>query len=114
MTDRACRPVLTLAAALCLAACAGGRAPAPEPAERRATYDCSNNETLELRFQTADRSALLVRKGGQVRLAAEPAGSGFRYASGPITVHGKGPDLLLEIGRMAPIRCAVQGTLREP
>lgn len=105
---------LSLAAAGLLSACAGRGAPAPEPAERRATYDCRNNETLELRFQTAARTALLVRKGGQVSLAAEPAASGFRYSSGVITVQGKGPDLLLEIDRMAPIRCELQGAPREP
>ena len=101
------RPVPAALAALAIAGLLAGCSspPASEPAERRSTYDCSNNETLELRFQTADRSALLLRKGGQVSLAAEPAASGFRYSNGPITVQGKGPDLLIEIGRMVPIRC---------
>ncbi|GAA4422453.1 MliC family protein [Acidovorax lacteus] len=103
-------PVRHLSAALAALGLAGLLAgcsspPASEPAERRSTYDCSNNETLELRFQAADRTALLLRKGGQVTLAAEPVASGFRYSNGPITVQGKGADLLIEIGRMVPIRC---------
>lgn len=97
-----------LAVAGLLAACASGPARTPEPTERRTVYDCSNGEVLELRLQPQGSTALLVRKGGQVSLEAEPSGSGFRYGKGPITVHGKGPDLLLEIGRMTPVRCVAR------
>lgn len=48
---------------------------------------------------------MLVRGGRTLELQQQPSGSGFIYSNGPNTVRGKGDELVLEIGRMAPIRC---------
>ena len=50
-------------------------------------------------------SVMLVRGGRTLELQQQPSGSGFVYSNGPSTVRGKGDELTLEIGRMAPIAC---------
>jgi membrane-bound inhibitor of C-type lysozyme len=40
-----------------------------------------------------------------MELQQQQAASGFNYSSGPITVRGKGDDLIIENGAMAPLKC---------
>ena len=49
--------------------------------------------------------SVLVRGGQTTELQQEPSGSGFVYASRTTTIRGKGDDLTVEIGRMAPLQC---------
>lgn len=98
----------TACAALLMAGCAVPSASEPdsEPTgERRVDFRCANGETVQLRFFPQQGVAVLVRGGSMVELQQQPAASGFVYANGPTTVRGKGDDLILEIGRMVPIRC---------
>lgn len=79
-------------------------APAP-PAERAYAFTCDNGERIQVRFSQARKLATLVRNGESVELPQQPSGSGFIYGNGRTTLRGKGDDLILEIGKMAPIRC---------
>ncbi|ALO47530.1 ABC-type transport auxiliary lipoprotein family protein [Pseudohongiella spirulinae] len=74
-------------------------------AERRVSFSCDDNRDIELRFFPMQGVAVLVRNGNTIELQQEPSASGFRYSNGPNTVVGKGDELTLEIGRMAPIHC---------
>lgn len=94
-------PMLSLFAALALAACA---APTP-PGERRVRYACANDQPVEMQFFAQRNLAVLTRNGQAIELPQQPAASGFVYSNGPNTVRGQGDELILEIGRMVPIRC---------
>ncbi len=99
-----------LPAALVAALSLGCATPQPaaqgEPTgERRVRYACDNGEELEMRYFPLQGVGVLVRNGVPVELQQQPAASGARYTNGPTTVHGKGDELLVLIGRMAPITC---------
>ncbi|MDN3921192.1 MliC family protein [Roseateles violae] len=91
-----------------LAACAAPTPPGEAAGERRVHYACANGESLEMRFLGAQGIGLLLRQGETIELRQQVAGSGFLYANGPTTVRGKGSELIVEIGRMAPITCTVR------
>jgi membrane-bound inhibitor of C-type lysozyme len=48
---------------------------------------------------------VLTRGEDVTSLPQLPTGSGFHYSNGRIGIRGKGNELMLEIGRMAPIPC---------
>jgi membrane-bound inhibitor of C-type lysozyme len=98
------RLALLLAAAAC-AACAPMATRDNSPQDREVRYRCDNGESVALRFFPTQGVATLVRGGRTMELQQQPAGSGFVYSNGPNTVRGKGDELMLEIGRMAAIRC---------
>lgn len=75
------------------------------PNEREVAFICDNGETLSVRFFTAEGIAVLVRNGKSIELQQQPSGSGFIYSNGPNAIRGKGNNLAVEIGRMAPIQC---------
>lgn len=75
------------------------------PNEREVAFACDNGETLSVRFFTAEGIAVLVRHGKTIELQQQPSGSGFIYSNGPNAIRGKGLDLTVTIGRMAPIQC---------
>lgn len=68
-------------------------------------FNCNTNETIEMRFFPLQGVGVLVRNGNTMELQQQPTASGFSYTNGPTTVRGKGDELIVEIGRMAPIRC---------
>ena len=72
---------------------------------REVAFTCANGETLSVHFLMAKGVAVLVRNGRTIELQQQPSGSGFIYSNGPNTIRGKGDDLIVEIGRMAPIQC---------
>lgn len=93
---------LALLASSLLCACST----VPEaPADRDVTFACANGETLSVHFSPTDKTAVLMRNGDSIPLVQQPSGSGFMYGNGPNTIRGKGDDLTVEIGRMAPIQC---------
>ena len=97
-----------LAALLCTLLFSGCAITEPqvEPTgETRATYQCDDGNSVEMRFFPLQGVGVLVRPGQPMELQQVPAASGFRYSNGPHTVRGKGSELIIEIGRMAPIRC---------
>ena len=74
--------------------------------ERRVQYICaSGEEVVEMRFFPLQGVGVLVRHGKPMELQQQPAASGFLYTNGPNTVRGKGSELIIEVGRMVPIRC---------
>lgn len=97
-----------IAAGLCMLLFSGCSVTQPqgEPTgETRATYQCDDGNSVEMRFFPLQGVGVLVRNGQPMELQQVPAASGFRYSNGPHTVRGKGSELIIEIGRMAPIRC---------
>ena len=80
--------------------------PMGEPTgDTRATYRCDDGSSVEMRFFPLQGVGVLVRNGQPMELQQVPVASGFRYSNGPHTVRGKDAELIIEIGRMAPIRC---------
>lgn len=114
-----------LVAMLSAAGCATPRATAPEPAppeapppaasapvptapasdERSFAFACDDGQRIQVRFSQARRMATLLRGGESIELPQQASGSGFIYSNGRTTLRGKGEELILEVGRMAPIRC---------
>ena len=78
---------------------------APASDERAYAFTCDNGERIQVRFSQARKLATLVRNGESIELPQQPSGSGFIYGNGRTTLRGKGDELMLEIGKMAPIRC---------
>ena len=75
------------------------------PEVREVAFACANGPDLSIRFFTARGIAVLVRNGEPVELHQQPSGSGFIYGNGTTTIRGKGNDLKVEVGRMAPLQC---------
>ena len=98
--------LFSLVAALGFAAC-GAQNPSGDDV-RSVKFRCENGEQIEARFFTARGTAVLVRHGDSIELKQQPSGSGFVYGNGPNTIRGKGDELIVEIGRMAPIKCQAQ------
>lgn len=99
--------VLALLSATLLAACTT-TAPAGDDAIREVAFDCTNGETLSVRFDQAREQATLIRHGDEIGLQQQVSGSGFIYSNGPNTIRGKGDALTVEIGRMVPIECTAR------
>lgn len=102
---------LSLCAAATLAAC-GSTAPAgavtSPPDVRHVAFQCSDGETLSVRFYPSEERAVLIRHGQEIALRQQPSGSGFIYSNGPNTIRGKGRELTVEIGRRVPLQCQSQ------
>jgi len=76
--------------------------------ERRVGFTCDNGEEVEVRFFPLQGVAVLVRHGKTIELQQQPSGSGFIYSNGPNTLRGKGDEIMIEIGRMVPIKCTAR------
>jgi hypothetical protein len=61
-----------------------------------------------MRFLPAQGVGVLVRNGKPMELQQRPAASGFLYSNGPNTVRGKGDEIMVEIGRMVPLKCTAR------
>ena len=72
-------------------------------------YECERGEPALVRFHTGEERAELIYDGQVTALPQAPTGSGFYYTNGKMGIRGKGEELFLEIGRMAPIRCQATG-----
>ena len=99
--------VAAFASAVLLAACAAGTEKS-EDGVRSVKFGCANGERIEMRFFPAQGVGVLVRHGKPIELQQQPAASGFVYSNGPNTVRGKGDELIVEIGRMAPLKCQAE------
>lgn len=69
------------------------------------SFTCENGEQLEMRFFPEQGIGVLVRNGKMLELKQQRMASGFLYSDGTNVVRGKGDELSVEIGRMAPIKC---------
>ncbi|MET0067479.1 MAG: MliC family protein [Candidatus Thiodiazotropha sp.] len=88
-----------------LHACAAPEGNKAENSSRLVIYDCTNADSLSVRFYSDRQSADLLHRGVSIELQQRTTGSGFLYSNGPNTIRGNGDDLVVEIGRMAPLRC---------
>jgi membrane-bound inhibitor of C-type lysozyme len=77
----------------------------PPTKQSRTTFACDNDETIEVRFFPDQGIAVLMRGGQNVELNGEPVTSGFRYSNGQTTIEGKGDELKMTVGMMAPTSC---------
>jgi len=81
------------------------KASAPTAKVNVVAYRCARGESVRVTYFIDQERALLERNGTTIELQQKPSGSGIIYSNGPNTIRGKGKDLTLEIGRMAPIQC---------
>ena len=84
---------------------AAAAAGVPATQQTRTSFKCDNDETIEVRFFPDQGIAVLVRGGQNVELQGEPVASGFLYSNGQTSLRGKGQDLQMTVGMMAPTRC---------
>jgi membrane-bound inhibitor of C-type lysozyme len=87
------------------AAAAAGLPPTPFT---RTTFACDNDEEIEVRFFPEQGIAVLVRGGQNVELQQQPVASGFEYSNGQTTLRGKGSELTMTVGMMAPTTCTAE------
>ena len=73
--------------------------------ERSMQFACGNGDRVEMQFLPEQGMGVLVRNGWTVGLPAQPTASGYAYSNGPTTVLGKGNELTIHIGHLAPIWC---------
>ena len=79
--------------------------PPPSSDERGYVFACDDGNRIQVRFSQSRHTATLVRNGESIELPQQASGSGFIYGNGRTTLRGKGDELILEVGKMAPIRC---------
>jgi membrane-bound inhibitor of C-type lysozyme len=70
----------------------------------RVRCNCERSDTIEVEF-SSNGKATLYQDDGVIELPQAPTASGFHYTNGKIGIRGKGDEVMLEIGRMAPIPC---------
>ena len=77
-----------------------------EPTDRSSMqFACGNGEKVEMQFYPEQGMGVLLRSGWTVDLPRQAAASGYAYSNGPTTVLGKGNELTIQIGHLAPIWC---------
>ena len=75
--------------------------------EGRVRYNCERGDAIEVQF-SGTGAATLYRGDTVTELSQAPTGSGYYYTNGKVGIRGKGDEVRLEIGRMAPIQCQVE------
>ena len=68
-------------------------------------YACGNGEKVEMQFYPDQGRSVMRRSGWTVELPRQAAETGYAYSNGPTTVLGKGNELTIQIGHLAPIWC---------
>ena len=68
-------------------------------------YACGNGEKVEMQFYPDQGRSVMRRSGWTVELPRQAAETGYAYSNGPTTVLGKGNELTIHIGHLAPIWC---------
>ena len=66
---------------------------------------CGNGEKVEMQFYPDQGRSVMRRSGWTVELPRQVAETGYAYSNGPTTVLGKGNELTIQIGHLAPIWC---------
>jgi len=84
---------------------AAAKAGMPVTPQTRTSFKCDNDEAIEVRFFPEQGIAVLVRGGENIELNGEPVASGFKYSNGQTSITGKGNELTLQVGMMAPAKC---------
>ena len=68
-------------------------------------YACGNGEKVEMQFYPEQGRSVMRRSGWTVELPKQATETGYAFSNGPTTVLGKGNELTIQIGHLAPIRC---------
>lgn len=68
-------------------------------------YACGNGEKVEMQFYPEQGRSVLRRSGWTVELPKQATETGYAFSNGPTTVLGKGNELTIQIGHLAPIWC---------
>jgi membrane-bound inhibitor of C-type lysozyme len=77
-----------------------------QPADRGTMqFACGNGEKVEMQFFPDQGMSVLRRRGWTVDLPQRSVETGYSYSNGPTTVVGKGNELTIQIGHLAPIWC---------
>lgn len=80
------------------------------------TYQCESNKQFEVAYLIEEQAALLRLPKHDYRLIQVPSGSGAKYILdngtkpilNPVTLHTKGDDARLELGRVVYKNCKTQ------
>lgn len=96
--------VMSLSVLLALLGCAAADSDS-ETEIQMLSFNCAGGEQLQVAFNTEKHHAELRRNGDSFVLTQQRVASGFRYSDGRRTIRGKGAELIVEIGRMAPMSC---------
>ena len=84
--------------------------PAPKPQTRRqVSYSCNEGIPLNVIFVDDDRQSFAVYShdsGPQIRVPAQPSGSGFAYSDGFNELRGKGNQIMLIEGGQTLDQCS--------
>ncbi len=103
---RAGRDASWPALAALVAACSGaGETPS---GYTDVAYECERGAPVSVRYFTDQELAELTLGDDVLRLPQQRTASGFHYTNGRTGIRGKGDEIMLEIGRMAPIRCTAK------
>ena len=105
-------PELAMAACLAvMAGCAARIGPHESPTTvAPVSYTGSNGERVQVMFLPDSGTAVLLRDDQRFDLPQQPAASGFWYSDGRHGIRGKGEELQIETGRMAPLPCRAAGS----
>ncbi|PJI98715.1 membrane-bound lysozyme inhibitor of c-type lysozyme MliC [Acidovorax sp. 69] len=76
-----------------------------EPTDSSMQFACGNGEKVEMQFYPEQGHSVLRRSGWTVDLPKQATESGYAFSNGPTTVLGKGNELTIQIGHLAPIWC---------
>lgn len=74
-------------------------------------FACGNGEKVEMQFFPDQGRGVLLRSGWTVDLPRQSTDSGYAFSNGPTTVLGKGNELTIQIGHLAPIWCRSSGAM---
>jgi len=74
-------------------------------------FACGNGEKVEMQFYPEQERSVLRRSGWTVELPRRSTETGYAYSNGPTTVQGKGNELTIQIGHLAPIWCRSSGAM---
>ena len=74
-------------------------------------FACGNGEKVEMQFYPEQGRGVLLRSGWTVDLPRQTADTGDAVSNGPTTVMGKGNELTIQIGHLAPIWCRSNGVM---
>jgi membrane-bound inhibitor of C-type lysozyme len=97
-----------LLAAVAMVALAAPAQAQPSKVTGETRYGCADGVLFRIAFQSNPDAALIAFGDGKTALLrAASSGSGFRYASSGIEIHGKGEEALLTRPGAAQTRCVV-------
>ena len=96
------QPLLTLLAALLLAACAHPTGGAPP-----VVYACDDGSQLSVRFEP-ELARVTLATGEELSLPQQRAASGIWYATPRHELRGKGGEATWTTGRRVPVACRVK------